>query len=52
MKHKKHDMLVKDYESQKSKHLEKLASQMLKTDNRNQKLKTKKINKNILNLFI
>lgn len=51
MKHKKHDKLVKDYETQKAEHLEKLATKMLKDDERNQKLKEKTINNNFLNLF-
>jgi hypothetical protein len=50
-KHKKHDKLVKDYEQQKSEHLNKLASQMLKNDEKIQKLKNKRINPNFLNLF-
>lgn len=50
-KHKKHDQIVSDYPSQKKKHLEKLATQILKKDEVNQKLKEKKINPNFLNLF-
>ena len=51
VKHKKHDKLVKDYDKQKSEHLDKLATKMLKNDERNQKLKEKTININFLNLF-
>lgn len=51
MKHKKHKKLVKDYDNQKAKHLEKLATKMLKDDDRNQKLKDKNIDTNFLNLF-
>ena len=51
MKHKKHDKLVKDYDQQKSKHLEKLATEMFKNDERNQKLKDKNISTNFLKLF-
>ena len=51
MKHKKHNKLVKDYEAQKATHLEQLATKMLKNDDIIQKLKTKKINSNFLNLF-
>ena len=51
MKHKKHDKIVKDYDKQKSEHLDKLATKMLKNDERNQKLKEKTINTNFLNLF-
>jgi hypothetical protein len=50
-KHKKHDKLVKDYEAQKAIHLEKLASQILKNDEKMQKLKEKNINTNFLKLF-
>lgn len=50
-KHKNHDKLVKDYDRQKSEHLDKLASKMLKNDEKMQKLKEKKINKNFLKLF-
>jgi len=51
MKHKKHDKLVKDYEAQKSEHLERLATQMLKHEERKQRLKEKKIDLKFLNLF-
>ena len=50
-KNKKHDRLVKDYDRQKSEHLDKLASRMLKNDEKMQKLKEKKINNNFLKLF-
>lgn len=50
-KNKKHDTLLKDYEQAKSEHLEKLANQMLKIDERNQKLKEKKVKGNFLKLF-
>jgi hypothetical protein len=50
-KHKKHDSLVRDYETQKAKHLEKLASQMLKQDEKMQKLKEKNINNDFLKHF-
>lgn len=49
--HKKHSKLVKDYDRQKSEHLEKLATQMLKNDDKNQRLKEKKISNNFLKLF-
>ena len=51
MKNKKHNKLVKDYEGQKAEHLEKLASQMLKNDEKMQRLKETKINMNFLKLF-
>ena len=51
MKKKKHDKIVNDYENQKSKHLEKLASKILEKDEKLQKLKEKNINTNFLDLF-
>ena len=51
MKNKKHNKIVKEFDKQKSKHLEKLATKMLKDDDRNEKLKTKEINPKFLNLF-
>jgi len=50
-KNSKHDKIVNDYNKQKSKHLDKLASKMLKDDEKNQKLKEKNINPNFLDLF-
>lgn len=50
-KHKKHNKLVKDYDRQKSEHLDKLASKMLKNDEKMQKLKDKQINTDFLKLF-
>tara|TARA_R110000772_G_scaffold221286_1_gene331672 strand:- start:44 stop:217 length:174 start_codon:yes stop_codon:yes gene_type:complete len=47
----KHDRIVKDYDKQKQKHLEKLATKMLKDEERNQKLKDKNINIDFLDLF-
>tara|TARA_R110000822_G_scaffold45541_8_gene121781 strand:+ start:1767 stop:1922 length:156 start_codon:yes stop_codon:yes gene_type:complete len=51
MKSKNHSKIIKDFDHQKSKHLEKLATKMLKDDDRNEKLKLKNINPNFLNLF-
>ena len=51
MKKKKHNKLVKDYDKQKVIHLEKLASKMLKNDEKMNKLKGKNINPDYLNLF-
>ena len=51
MKKKKHDKIVKDYEKQKEKHLEKLATQTLKNQDKMNNLKTKYINTDFLNLF-
>ena len=50
-KNKRHDKLVKDYDKQKSEHLDKLATKMLKKDELTQKLKTKKISNKFLKLF-
>lgn len=50
-KHRKHDDLVKNYEMRKAEHLDKLATKMLKNDDKMQKLKEKKINKDIFKLF-
>ena len=50
-KKKKHNKLVKDYDKQKGIHLEKLASKMLKNDEKMNKLKGKNINPDYLNLF-
>ena len=51
MKHKKHDKIVNDYQKPKSKHLEKLATEMLKNQDKIDKLKNKKSNGKFLNLF-
>lgn len=51
MKSKKHNKIIEDYDKQKSKHLENLANQMLKADEKIQKLKEKNINPDILKLF-
>ena len=50
-KSNKHKKIVSDYEQEKQKHLEKLANQILKKDETNQKLKNKNIDKNFLKLF-
>ena len=47
----KHDRIVKDYDKQKEKHLEKLATRMLKDEEKNQRLKDKNINPGFLDLF-
>jgi hypothetical protein len=41
MKNKKHHKITKDYNKQKSKHLEKLTNKMLKNDEKAQQLKSK-----------
>ena len=51
IKRSKHDKLVKDYDKQKEKHLEKLATKMLDKQDQPDKLKNKKINKDFLDLF-
>jgi hypothetical protein len=50
-KSKKHNEVVTDFKRAKEKHLERLATEMLKNDQKNQKLKEKNINKDYLNLF-
>ena len=51
MKKKKHSKIVKDYDKQKERHLEKLASKLLENDEKLSKLKGKNINTNVLDLF-
>lgn len=51
MRYQKHQKLIEDYDNQKSKHLEKLATQLLKKHKIKDKLKSNIINKDILNLF-
>lgn len=51
MKNKKHKKIIKDYDKQKSRHLEKIADRMLKDDGKMQILKSKNINTDFLNLF-
>ena len=51
MKHKKHNKIVKDYDKQKSKHLEKLATKLLDTNSKFRILQDKKINGDFLKNF-
>ena len=51
MKKKKHDKLVKDYDRQKQKHLESLATKQLKNQDKIDHLRTKYINGDFLKLF-
>jgi len=51
MKNKKHNKIVSDYDKQKSKHLDKLASKMLDNDEKFRKLQDKKIKGNFLKNF-
>jgi len=50
-KHKKHDAIVNDFESQKNKQLEKLATKSLAEQEKLSRLKEKNINTDFLNLF-
>jgi|EP01052_Picozoa_sp_SAG31_P034725 hypothetical protein len=50
-KHRKHDKIVNDYENQKQKHLEKLASKMLDKQDKISILREKKVDKGFLDLF-
>jgi AAA+ superfamily predicted ATPase len=51
LKHKKHNSIVNDYDKIKQRHLEKIADNLLKNDDKNQKLKEKNINLGFLDLF-
>ncbi len=51
MKNKKHNKIVKNYDKQKEKHLEKLATKILKNDEKAEKLKSKHIKGDFLNNF-
>ncbi len=48
---KKHHKITRDYEKQKSKHVEKLADRMLKNDEKAQQLKSKTIKGDFLKNF-
>ena len=50
-KHKNHDKIVNDYDTQKQKHLEKLATKMLDNQEKLDMLKEKTINGKFLDLF-
>ena len=50
-KAKKHQEVTKDYETQKAKHLEKLASKILENDEKFSKLKSKETSLKFLKLF-
>jgi hypothetical protein len=51
IKHKKHNKIVKDYNKQKSKHLENLATKNLAIDEKFRKLSEKKIKGEFLKNF-
>jgi hypothetical protein len=50
-KKSKHDKLINDYDTQKNKHLEKLATKTLDEQEKLNRLKEKNINTNFLDLF-
>jgi hypothetical protein len=50
-KSKKHQKITQDYDKQKSRHLEKLATKSLKNDEINQKLKQLQLKKDIFKFF-
>ena len=50
-KNKKHQEILNDYDGIKSRHLEKLANQMLKTDKKNQQLRKKTISNKFFDEF-
>jgi len=50
-KKRKHQKLVTDYETQKSKHIEKLSTKMLENDEKMRKFKEKNISDKFLDLF-
>lgn len=51
MKHKNHNKIVRDYDKQKQKHLERLATKMLKDEDKNNKLKSKPVKGDFLDNF-
>lgn len=51
MKNKKHDKVVSSKEKEKRKSLDRLATQILKQDEHNQKMKSYTLSKNPLDLF-
>ena len=51
MKNKKHNKIVSDYDKQKSKHLDRLATKMLDNNEKFRKLQDKKIKGNFLKNF-
>tara|TARA_R110000803_G_scaffold37800_1_gene81600 strand:- start:2321 stop:2494 length:174 start_codon:yes stop_codon:yes gene_type:complete len=51
IKKNKHNLIVKDYDTQKQKHLERLATKMLKDEDKNNRLKGKIIKGDFLNKF-
>ena len=51
MKHKNHNKIVNDYDKQKSKHLDRLATKMLDNDEKFRKLQDKKVKGDFLKNF-
>jgi len=51
MKNKKHNKIVKDYNKQKSKHLDRLATKILKNNEKATQLKSKTIKGDFLDNF-
>ena len=51
MKSKKHEKIVKDYQKEKAKHLERLADKMLENDEKVRIFKGKKSDGKFLDLF-
>ena len=51
IKKKKHDQIINDYDKIKSKHLERLATKILKDEEKNTKLKNKNIKDDFLKNF-
>ena len=51
MKNTKHEKILDNKEKEKRKHLERIATQMLKQDEQNEKMKTYKLKRNPLDLF-
>lgn len=50
-KHKNHDKILKEFETEKFKSLQKAVNKTLKTQENSEKLKKYKINKNLLDDF-
>lgn len=51
MKKTKHEKILENKEKEKRRHLERMATQMLKQDEQNKKMKSYKLKRNPLDLF-
>jgi len=51
MKKDKHDKILQNKEKEKRKHLDRMATQLLKQDEQNEKMRSYKLKKNPLDLF-